>query len=110
MMRLGLSAGASGLLRGLIQRAAIPRDRVLLTDWRSVDWQSLTFIGERHEITLRLTGHDARGAADRLCTGLAEDEFSVPGHIVADVVVVDAPHENSDRSVTLMFEALTITE
>ena len=109
-MRLGLSAGASGLLRGLIQRAELPRDRVLLTDWRSVDWQSLTFMGERHEITLRLTGDDARRAADRMCEGLADDEFSIPGHIVADVAMVGAPHENSDRSVTLNFEALTITE
>ena len=109
-MRLGLSAGATGLLRGLIQRAKIPRDRVLLIDWRSVDWQSLTFIGERHEITLRLTGSEASVAAARMCKGLKDCEFVIPGQIVADVAVIEAFHEDENGAVTVKLEALTITE
>ena len=39
MMKPNLSLAASGLLRALIARTAVERDRILLTDWRSVDWQ-----------------------------------------------------------------------
>ena len=56
----------------------MPRDRILLTDWTSIDWQSLTFVGERHEISLRLTGAEAGLGADRLGAGLADAEFAIP--------------------------------
>ncbi len=49
MNRLMMSCAAAGLLRALIGRACVNRDRFLLTEYRSVDWQSLTFIGERHQ-------------------------------------------------------------
>jgi hypothetical protein len=51
MLRIAMSAAASGLLRALIARAGVPRDRILLTNLCSIDWQSLTFVGERHEIS-----------------------------------------------------------
>ena len=54
MMRPALSPAAAGLLRGILARSGVDRDRILLSDFRSVDWQSLTFVGERHEIRLRL--------------------------------------------------------
>ena len=62
MMKLALSAAAAGLLRALLARAGIDRDRILLTEFRSTDWQSLTFIGERHEMELRIPGPDAADA------------------------------------------------
>jgi hypothetical protein len=37
MNRIAMSAAAAGLLRALIARAGIPRDRILLTDARSTD-------------------------------------------------------------------------
>src|SRR5437867_2135756 len=40
MMKLALSPAAAGLLRALVARAGIDRDRILLTDFRSIDWQS----------------------------------------------------------------------
>ncbi len=43
MMKLALSPAAAGLLRAIVARAGINRDRILLTDFRSVEWQSLTF-------------------------------------------------------------------
>ena len=110
MMRLGLSGAASSLLRALIKRAEVPRDRVLLSDWRSVDWQSLTFVGERHEFTLRLTGPDAWEAAQRISHGLAEAEFELAGHIVADIAAAAGLQRTSDGSVVLNVEALTIAE
>jgi hypothetical protein len=59
MNRLPMSAAASALLRAFLDRASLTRDRILLTHYRSVDWQSLTFIGERHEFGFRLVGPDA---------------------------------------------------
>jgi hypothetical protein len=110
MMKLALSPAAAGLLRALIARAGINRDRILLTDFRSIDWQSLTFIGERHEMELRVPGPDADRVSDLLTAGLADADFSIPGQIVADIGLERPPVQHGDGSVTLYIEALTITE
>ena len=110
MMRPALSPAAAGLLRALLGRAGIDRDRILLSDFRSVDWQSLTFIGERHEIRLRLPGPDAATIAALLTDGLEEAEWLVPGQIVADVGVAGPWVHNPDGSIGLSLEALTIAE
>jgi hypothetical protein len=110
MNRIAMSAAASALLRALIARAAVPRDRILLTELRSTDWQSLTFAGERHEIGLRVPGPDSGDVADRLCRGLEEIEFNIPGQIVAEIATMGAPVRASDGSTSVMIEALTIAE
>ena len=110
MMKLALSTAAAGLLRALVARAGIDRDRILLTHFRSIDWQSLTFIGERHEMELRLPGPEADRLAERLTGGLADAEFSIPGQIVADIGLERAPAHNPDGSISLFLEALTIAE
>lgn len=110
MMKFPLSPAAAGLLRSLLSRAGIDRDRILLTDFRSVDWQSLTFVGERHQMELRIPGPDGEKVAARLTHGLSDAEFSVPGQIVADIGLEHSPTHNPDGSVTLHFEALTIAE
>jgi hypothetical protein len=110
MMKLALSPAAAGLLRALMGRAGIDRDRLFLTEFRSIDWQSLTFIGERHEMELRVPGPDAGLLARRLTDGLGEAEFSIPGQIVADIGLERPPSSNQDGSVTLYIEALTIAE
>jgi hypothetical protein len=110
MMKLALSPAAAGLLRALIARAGIDRDRILLTNFRSTDWQSLTFIGERHELDLRVPGPDADLLAERLTAGLADAEFSIPGQIVADISLGRPAVRQSDGSISLHIEALTIAE
>jgi hypothetical protein len=110
MMKLALSPAAAGLLRALIARAGIDRDRILLTEFRSIDWQSLTFIGERHEMELRVPGPDADRLAERLTAGLADAEFAITGQIVADIGLDRPPVRNPDGSVCLYLEALTIAE
>jgi hypothetical protein len=110
MTRLVLSPAALGLLRALIARTGIPRERVLLSECRSTDWQSLTFEGERHEIRLRILGPDSATATERLLDGLAEAEFAIPGQIVADIAVTGAAQTHADGGIELGLEALTISE
>jgi hypothetical protein len=105
-----MSAAASGLLRALVARAGAPRDRILLTDVQSVDWQSLTFVGERHVLHLRVAGEGSQTIVERVCRGIDDAEFNIPGQIVADINVAGPPVRASDGSTSLSIEALTIAE
>lgn len=110
MMNIALSQAAVGLLRALIDRPGAPRGRILLSEWRSVDWQSLTFIGERHDIRLRICGPDCAAVAARLTAGLEDAEFAIAGHVVADIALVAKPETSEDGSIALAIEALTIAD
>jgi hypothetical protein len=50
-------------------------------------WASVTFSGTRHTIALAFEGADAVAAAEIVIDRLADHEFDVPGHIVADAQV-----------------------
>jgi hypothetical protein len=108
MMKIAMSAAASGLLRELVARAGVPRDRVLLTHLRSTDWQSLTFIGERHEIGLRVPGPGSDAVVRQLCGGIEDAEFAIPGQTVADIALCGTPLRERDGATSLTIEALTI--
>jgi hypothetical protein len=82
----------------------------LLTDVHSTDWQSVTFTGERHQITLRVTGRESADLVERMCAGLADAEFSIAGLLVADIGVVGSPQRTPDGATELTIEALTITD
>ena len=110
MMKLAMSPAAAGLLRALLLRAGVDRNRILLSDFRSTDWRSLTFAGERHRIDLRIPGPDAAAIARSLTDDLGEAEFAIPGQIVADIAVGGAMIEHPDGAVSLTIEALTIEE
>ena len=107
MNRLPMSPTAAALLRGLIVRAGVPRDRILLTAVKSTDWRSLTFAGERHELQLRVSGPGSRELADRMCGGLEEAELNIAGAIVADIEVSHL-HVEEDGSTSITIEALTV--
>jgi hypothetical protein len=109
MMKIPMSAAASALLRALRIRAGIANDRILLTEISSVEWQSLTLIGERHEVALRILGPESDAIARRLCDGLEDAEFDIAGQIVADIAVRGAPVRSGDGT-ALIIEALTIEE
>jgi hypothetical protein len=108
MMKIAMSPAAAALLRILIARAGVGRNRILLTDVHSTDWQSLTFSGERHQIDLRVTGPDSGDIVGRMCAGLGDAEFSIPGLLVADVGIAGTPRRAADGATELMIEALTI--
>ena len=109
MTRLPLSRAAAALLRALIVRTGLDRDRILLSEVHSTDWQSLTFAGEQHRLLLHIAGPDAGPACSRLTDGLQDAEFALPGHIVADIRA-ERQAEADDGSITVAVEALTIAE
>ena len=110
MMKLAMSPAAAGLLRALLGRAGVDRNRILLTDFKSTDWRSLTFSGERHQIDLRIPGPGAAAVAMQLTRDLGEAEFAVPGHTVADIAVDGAMVELKDGAISLRIEALTVED
>jgi hypothetical protein len=67
----------------------------------SQPWQSATFTGARHFFTFPITTAEAE---QRLIDGLADAEFNLPGHIVADIVLAD----RSSGQMTI--EALTVED
>ena len=109
-MRMAMSPAAAGLLRSILRRAGVERDRILLTEFRSTDWQSLTFIGEQHKMRLRIPGPGAAETASRMIDGIEEAELSIPGHVVADVALDGEPERRDDGSILISIEALTVEE
>jgi hypothetical protein len=73
---------------------------------KSRSWASITFSGERHRLVLRIEGAGARAAADRFLDSLAEREFDLEGHILADIAPV--ADERDANGVRLSLEALTV--
>jgi hypothetical protein len=110
MMKIAMSSAASALLRALIARAGVERNRILLTDAVSTDWQSLTFAGERHRLSLRVAGSDSHEVAQRMCAGLEDAEFSIPGLLVADIGLAGAARRALDGATDLTIEALTVAD
>lgn len=108
MNRLPMSSAGAALLRALLSRALVDRDRILLTDYRSTDWQSLTFVGERHEMRFRIPGPDAEQAYRAMTGDLADAEFAMPKQLLADIAVFGASTRELDGSVSFGIEALTI--
>jgi hypothetical protein len=91
MNRLPMSKAGAALLRALLSRALVEPDRILLTDYRSSDWQSLTFVGERHEMRFRVPGPDAQKTYDAMTGNLAEDEFALRGRFWPTSPCSDCP-------------------
>lgn len=110
MMKLAMSTAAAGLLRALLGRTGVDRNRILLSNFRSTDWNSLTFAGERHEISLRIPGPGAGPVAALLVGGLSEADFAIPGQIVADIALARPPTEQIDGAIMVEIEALTVAE
>jgi hypothetical protein len=105
-----MSSAGAALLRALLSRALIDRDRILLTEYRSTDWQSLTFIGERHEMRFRIPGPNPEETYCTMTGDLADAEFAMPKQLLADIAVFGAPQFEQDGSISFGIEALTIAD
>ncbi len=94
MMRGTTGAAANAILRQIGALARIDGlDRqkpiLIIEDIRSVDWASLTFVGERHEFDLRLEGESGAvtEAMARIEATLGDCEFALAGRFLAEVSV-----------------------
>jgi hypothetical protein len=72
----------------------------------AVSWASATFIGERHIFDHILSGANALEAATRFEAALGTEEFEIPGHIVADIIVSAREARGAETLITI--EALTV--
>ncbi|MEA3013283.1 MAG: hypothetical protein QOD42_1828 [Sphingomonadales bacterium] len=81
---------------------------VAIESLASRPWASITLSGERHRLSLCLPGPGAAAAADAFLDGLAERDFALGGHILADIALVERSEE--DEQVRLILEALTVRE
>ena len=110
MMKIAMSPAAGALLRALIARARADRNRILLTDAHSTDWQSLTFSGERHRIALRVTGPQFAGNRRSPVRGAGRRRVQHPGAARRRHRARRRARLDSDGAVELVIEALTIAE
>ena len=108
MTRLLMSSAGAALLRALLSRAFVGRDRILLTEYKSTDWQSLTFVGERHEMRFRIPGPSADETYRAMTGDLADAEFAMSKQLLADIAVFGPPTRELDGSISFGIEALTI--
>jgi len=81
-------------------------------DIRSRSWASATFSGVRHEITFTTQGEGAEAEAELFLDGLAEREFDLCDHILADIALVSRTSMPGPDGplVRIDLEALTIEE
>lgn len=71
---------------------------------RATRWASATFVGARHRLEMTVAG----GAARAWLADLAEAELTMPGHLVADLIVLDARHDAADTIAAV--EVLTVED
>lgn len=69
-------------------------------------WSSVTFTGARHRYALGVTGRNAALAVDRALRDIPQREFLLPGHVVADIALVE--RHGGMGGVELELEALTV--
>lgn len=98
---------SSELLRALRKRAGAGV-KLTIEDIRSRPWASATFSGARHKLTFRMTGR-SDDAPIHFSAGIEAAEFSLRGHIVADIAIT-GQERLSDNSFRLQVEALTVED
>jgi hypothetical protein len=101
---MAVTESANAVIRAITMKAGVAAADVLLSDACSIDWQSLTFAGTRHNITLTMPAT----AAERL-SGIKGAEFILPGHVLADIAI-RSTEPRPDGRTTMHIEALTIED
>lgn len=101
-MKRGPDSGQSMTRAIFAAAAAMTVDIVESESW---PWASATFTGARHRI--RLTLPDTPESRHWLA-GLPEHEFTIRGHLVADLVLVEQQHR--DGLIVAVLETLTVED
>ena len=81
-----------------------------LEEIKSRSWASATFTGARHELSFRIEGAGALGAADDFLGNLEAREFTLRGHIMADIALVSEERRDGEDCVRISIEALTVED
>jgi hypothetical protein len=103
----------AAILRAVAAMLAPHGVQLVIEELRCRDWASLTLVGGRHELDIRLEGEGAAAALARLQVELPELDIAIAGHILAELVVVPAPADDDAApagSVALSLRALAIQE
>lgn len=93
------------LERALIAAAGAGGCEVTIPASHTQRWASATFIGARHMLTLTST---VSARFDAWIAGLPEHEFTLRGHLVADLVVTSTSRDGA--AITARLEVLTVEE
>lgn len=90
---------------------ALCEDHATLIEHRQRAWASVTFSGTRHELAFAFEGAEAVGAGETLIDRAPDHEFAIPGHLVADVAVVEVEHAMlPEPRMTVRLEVLTLED
>lgn len=93
------------LERRLVEHARRAGVAVTIVSHASTRWASVTFVGARHRVGMRLARSEA---AYGWIAGLPEAELPLPGHLVADLVLVERSDEADQIDATI--EVLTVED
>ncbi len=95
MIRTPIGHVATAILREIgamtrIGSADRQKPMLVIEELRAFDWASVTFVGQRHEMDLRLDGDaDVVAAAMvRLGDDLAAADIAMAGHFIAEIRVI----------------------
>ncbi|WP_448586700.1 hypothetical protein [Thermaurantiacus sp.] len=88
---------------------------LVIEEFASEPWASLTFTGARHRLAIRLRGEEAavERAWDRLEALLTAPDLPLAGHFLADFEIGERTgvlDEAGNLTLTIRIEALTIEE
>lgn len=98
----------AAILRAVAAMLAPHDVQLVIEELRCRDWASLTMVGGRHELDLRLDGPGAPAALALLQAELPDADIAIAGHILAELVVV--PGDADAGQVAFTLNALAIHE
>jgi len=97
---------ATALIRAVLTLAG---GAAQLEEHRGTAWASATFTGMRHVMRISLAGSDAQRVGEWLAGILPEHEFTIAGHLVADLAITEVHRrEEGTAAMMLTIEALTV--
>ena len=109
-MRALTEDAATALLRALGTSFAGFAGSFRVDELVSRSWASVTFRGARHRIAFSLAGDGAAAAADAFVGRMAEVEFDLPGHVLADIALLAAERSPAGDRAEVRLEALTVED
>ena len=109
-MRRVVDDAATALLRGIGASFRGFAGQFRVDELSSRSWASVTFTGARHQLAFTLEGEGAAAAADAFRAAMAEAEFDLRGHILADIALAGEERTEAGDRVGMRIEALTVED